>query len=119
MAAIVGLHALQRERYGLLGTLDSATALVGLVIILVARLADLLAGQRYPAIADILIVGALVATVGIVLLGTVTMIVKVLPRWCGMVLILGSPPFAIFLGPLVGVAWALAGYALLQRAQTR
>lgn len=118
MAAIAGLHILQRERYGLLGMSASLVAFVGVAVILVGGLADLLVGQRYPAVADILIVGALMATVGIVALGTVTIVVKVLPRWCGISLILGSPPFAIFFGSSIGVAWALVGYALLRQART-
>jgi hypothetical protein len=126
MAAIAGLHVLQRERYGLVGALASLTAFVGVAIILVGGLVDILAGQRYPSVASILIVAALVATVGLVALGTATIAARVLPWWCGASIILGSPPFVLFfaslydvLSSLVGAAWALVGYALLRQAGVR
>ncbi len=126
MAAIAGLHTLQRERYGLVGALASLTAFVGVAIILVGGLVDILAGQRYPGVASILIVAVLVATIGLVALGTATIAARVLPWWCGASIILGSPPFVFFfaslyevLSSLVGVAWALVGYALLRRARVR
>ncbi len=125
MAAIAGLHALQRERYGLVGTLASLTAFAGVATIFVVGLADVLTGQRYSGgVGFTLVVGALVATVGAVALGTVTIVAGVLPRWCGALIILGSPPSVVFLlGPLVGVdwalgvVWALVGYVLLKEAE--
>ncbi len=116
MATIAGLHALQRERYGLPGMVASLTAFVGVAIILVGGLVDVLAGQRYPVVAYVLIAGVLLATVGLLPLGAITIGARALPRWCGASLILGSPPFAILLGSLVGAAWALVGYALLRQA---
>jgi hypothetical protein len=58
----------------------------------------------------------------------VTLVVRVLPGWAGALVILGSPPFLLFvpaafenllayetLHPLLaGVAWALVGYALFR-----
>jgi chromate transport protein ChrA len=126
MAAIAGLHTLQRERYGLVGALASLIAFVSVAIILVGGLVDILAGQRYPGVASILIVAVLVATIGLVALGTATIAARVLPWWCGASTILGSPPFVFFfaslyevLSLLVGVAWALVGYALLRQAGVR
>ena len=115
LAAIAGLHTLQRERYGAPGAAASLTSFVGVALILVGATADVLAGQRYALLAYFLIVGSLVATVGLVSLGVTTMLARVLPWWCGASLIVGSPPFALFLlGPLVGLVWALVGYALLR-----
>jgi hypothetical protein len=115
LAAIAGLHTLQREHYGTLGAVASLTSSVGVALILVGAVADVLAGQRYALLAYFLIVGSLVATVGLVSLGVVTVLARVLPWWCGISLIVGSPPFALFLlGPLVGLVWALVGYALFR-----
>lgn len=75
-----------------------------------------------------LISGLLIATLGLVGLGAVTMAVRVLPKWVGALVILGSPPFLLFvpsafenllayeaLHPLLsGVAWTLVGYALFR-----
>ncbi len=129
MAAIVGLHAVQRERYGLLGALASLIAFAGVAIILVGALLDVVAGQRYPVVASsILSVGILVGSVGLLALGSITIIARVLPWWCGALTILGSPFFARFLfffagfqlsESLVGVAWGLVGYALLREAGVR
>jgi hypothetical protein len=63
----------------------------------------------------------LVALVGLTLLGAMTLRARVLPKWCGVLLIVGLP-LTVFLdivtgggagGILLGVVWALVGYALL------
>ncbi len=86
MAAIAGLHTLQRERYGLLGALASLTSFVGVGLILLGGLADLLglAGQRslYMGLYT-LVAGALVATVGLLTLGGVTIATRALPGGLG------------------------------------
>jgi hypothetical protein len=132
MAAIAGLHTLQRERYGWLGALCSLTALVGTVLLLAGAVLETLAGPAFEASLWFLIPGLLVATVGLVSLGSVTMSARVLSRWVGALVILGSPlsyfllifalavllPFETMLSPLlVGVAWALVGYALLRQVR--
>ncbi len=129
LAAIAGLHTLQRERYGLLGALASLTAFSGVALLLVGALSDLLglAGQRsfYLGLYT-LVAGALVASVGLLTLGGVTMAARVLPGWVGVLIILGSPPAVFFfaglydeLQLLVGGAWALVGYALFRQARVR
>ncbi|MCA1730423.1 MAG: hypothetical protein LC751_13740 [Actinobacteria bacterium] len=117
LSAIAGVHALQRERYGLWGAVASLLAFVGVAILIFGWLVDLLAEQRYPAVANVLIAGVLVATVGIVGLGSATIGARVLPWWCGILIFLGSPPVGFLLGPLIGVAWALVGYMLIRRAR--
>jgi hypothetical protein len=117
LSAIAGVHALQRERYGLWGAVASLLAFVGVAILIFGWLVDLLAEQRYPAVANVLIAGVLVATVGIVGLGSATIGARVLPWWCGILIFLGSPPVGFLLGPLIGVAWALVGYMLIRRAK--
>ena len=55
---------------------------------------------------------------GIVGLGILTINAEVLPRWCGVALIVGSPPFAL-LWPLVGVPWIVVGYAIFRAGVRR
>jgi hypothetical protein len=127
-AAIAGLPRVQRERYGLVGALASLTAFVGVVLIVVGSVVEALGGPAFEPSLLFLISGLLIATLGVVGLGAVTMAVRVLPKWVGALVILGSPPFLLFvpsafenllayeaLHPLLsGVAWTLVGYALFR-----
>jgi hypothetical protein len=129
-AAIASLHRVQREHYGLVGALASLTAFVGVALIVVGSVVEALAGPAFEPSLLFLISGLLIATIGLVALGVVTMIVRVLPVWVGALVIWGSPPFLLFvpsafenllayetLHPLLaGVVWALVGYALLRVA---
>lgn len=129
-AAIAGLHRVQRERYGLVGTLAALTAFVGVGLIAVGSIVEALAGPAFEPSLLFLISGLLIATVGLLALGVVTVVARVLPRWVGILVVLGSPPFLLFvpsafenifayetLHPLLaGVAWALVGYALVRVA---
>jgi hypothetical protein len=129
LAAIVALHALQRQRYGSQGTLAALAAFIGLVMLPVAWLvfvAWLEAGPSFaPAlITAVLLVGVLAASVGIVGLGVVTMGAGVLPRWCGIALIAGSPPVVVILilfdmWTLAGLPWIAVGYAIFRTAARR
>jgi hypothetical protein len=136
MAAIAVLHVLQRQRYGLRGALVSLTAFVGLALATGALTVGVI--STAPALDPlfmVLVIGLLVATVGIALLGGLTIATGVLPRWCGVALIAGSPvgvfltmmPSAVLeeaspLGgafqALGGLPWVLVGYALF-RARAR
>ncbi len=136
LAAIVALHALQKQRYRSQGTLFALGAFIGLVMLPVAWLVF---GPGFPLTltAAVLIVGLLAATVGILGLGMVTMSAGVLPRWCGVALIAGSPPgvgiWFLILSPLVmagilpgeigwalaGIPWIVVGYAVFRAAGRR
>src|SRR5215213_1506734 len=70
LGAIAGLYYLQRERYGRTAA-GSLTTLVGFALLLVATAATLLAGG--DALAVIFRIGALTASVGLVLLGSATL----------------------------------------------
>ena len=50
----------------------------------------------------LLTVGVVVGSAGIVLLGVVTITARVLPRWCGVAIIAGSPFVGLFLYALFG-----------------
>lgn len=131
MAAIAALHALQRRRYGLSGTVASVTTFVGLAMIVLSELAGALGYAMEAAGIILFLVGLLAAFAGMLALGVVTVAVRALPFWCGASLIIGS--FG-FVGELLGgwvvgasgtgyfnamvlleaVPWVLVGYAVLR-----
>jgi hypothetical protein len=79
MAVIVALHLLQRERYGRKGALASASAFVGVALILGSFIGfPSFAGEVLLAILGV--VGIVVATIGIIALGIFTLEAGVLPR---------------------------------------
>lgn len=132
LVALVALHLIQRGHYGRWGALTSVAALAGVAMVAVGGLA----GELFPATAPVdiplLIGGVLAASVGIVGLGIVTINAKVLPRWCGIALIAGSPPgvstlfmfstLFVMTGivpgeigwALAGIPWMLVGYAIFR-----
>jgi hypothetical protein len=117
LMAIAGLHILQRGRYGHLGAAGSLTAFVGHALLLVAAAVTTLAGRE--ALDMVFLLGSLAALVGLVLLGATTLRARVLPWWCGVLLIVGLPLSVVLDvtargsgGILLGMVWALVGYAL-------
>jgi hypothetical protein len=115
MATIAALHVLQRERYGLPGALVSLISLVCLALAVGA----LIVGVTPNTISDcacmtVLGWSLLVATFSIPVLGSLTITARVLPRWCGVALIFGSPLIALLIAPLGGAAWALVGFAIFR-----
>ena len=84
LVAIVALHVMQRGNYGSRGALASFITIAGVVMIV---------GGTAIAYTTILasVVGILAVSVGVVVLGIVTMMSAVLPRWCGAAVIAGSP----------------------------
>jgi hypothetical protein len=127
MVAVAALHLLQRERYGLPGTLAYLTIFIGIVLILGSNL-GFTEGLPWPLPERIFMVGVVVGALGMVALAIATITARVLPWWCGAALMVGGFGFAgsvlalswtgFFLGLLVGVAWAVVGYAIL-RARVR
>ena len=123
LAAIVGLHYLQRGRYGRTGVTGSLTAFIGYALLLVAATVTILAGQE--ALDAVFPIGSLAALVGVVLLGSASLRARVLPRWCGLVLIAGYPLTVVVDiatggagGIVMGIVWALVGYALLSNSSS-
>lgn len=117
MLAIAALYASRRDTYGSFGVLTSLSAFVGLVLLLVGELglSDLAA-----------YIGLLLASLGVLALGIMSMASRVLPWWCGVVLIVWGPTLVLRLvgfsvplgGILVGIPWIVVGYALF-RVETR
>lgn len=123
---VVGLNAAQNESYGLLGRLGSRSLVAG-VIANTIGIVPLAAGNEslfwlsFP-------VGALLLLAGFLLLGIATLRAGVLPRWCGVALIVALPLVAVaggvFGAPIdedypgvvvMGLVWLALGYALWAR----
>jgi hypothetical protein len=122
LVAIAGVHAVRSEsgRYGLPGAAGSLLTFVGYAIVLVTVLLTTLAGGG-PFYSGPL-VGGLVVLVGSILLGAMTLYARVLPWWCGVLLIVGFPlgDFLDNVAPgiediVFAIVWGLIGYALLSR----
>jgi hypothetical protein len=137
LAAIAALHLIQRRRYGRFGALASVSAIGGIAIVVIGFLVSGLGSvTAFTLGISLLIVGVVVGSTGVVLLGIVTIGSGVLPRWCGTALIAGSPPgvaiMVLFLAPLgmarvlpgelgwmlAGIPWIMVGFAAF-RAGTR
>ena len=131
MAGVAGLHALQRGRYGRLGTAGFLVSFVGFALEFIARIMTLIVvGGTSSAVNLVLVLlfllGNLAPFVGLVLLGVATLRARVLPRWFGVLLIVGMFVVALLVeAQLVvvglvayGVFWILVGYALLSSGRT-
>ncbi len=124
LAGIIGLHARQVRSYGRLGLSGSLVAFIGVVLMFVAGVATTLMGREaldYSQVLDSLFfLGFLVAFVGFVLLGVATLRARVLPRWCGVLLIVFLPVVGVLgaalgdfgAGLVQGLTWLALGYVL-------
>ena len=121
IAAIAALPILEGERWRIL--VASLVAFVGVALILVYVLAWLADQEKLPGVVSSGLVGLLVGTVGLLALGVLVIKFEVLPWWGGAALIAGSPILAAVLrflaGPLLGVGWAVVGYAVFRAAGRR
>ncbi len=131
IAGVAGLHALQRGRYGRLGTAGFLVSFVGFALEFIARIMTLIVeGGTSLAVNLVLVLlfllGNLAPFVGLVLLGVATLRARVLPRWFGVLLIVGTLVVAVLLGAQLatiglvayGVFWILVGYTLLSSSRT-
>jgi hypothetical protein len=119
LVVIAGLHGLQSRRYGRLGAAGSSITFIGYALIVVVTAVTILVGGE--ALFAVRLIGALAILIGSVLLGAMSLRARVLPWWCGVLLIVGFP-----LGDILdenvarggeeivfGIVWGLVGYALL------
>jgi hypothetical protein len=119
LVTIVGLHALQSQRYGRLGVAGSLLTLIGYALIVVVAAITIRGGGE--ALFTVRFIGALAILIGSVLLVAMTLRARVLPWWCGVLLIVGFPLGDIVdelvargsVGIVFGIVWGLVGYALL------
>jgi hypothetical protein len=131
MAVIAALHFLQRERYGKWGALASVAALLGVALTVAGYiLVDFVVSLEGLG-TIVFLVGALVATMGILGLAIVTLEAGVLPRWGGAALAAGNPLLAVFISVvsyfaffalgswLVASPWIVVGFAVFLAAGRR
>ena len=101
------------------GSRRKTVTLIGYAIVLVVVTVSILAGGASLFTARL--AGASAVTIGSILLGAMTMRARVLPWWCGMLLIVGFPLGDVSNAIVAegseafvfGIVWGLVGYALL------
>jgi hypothetical protein len=124
LVALLGIHAVHRgrPRYGRLGAVGTVLTFAGYAIIAIVTAISMVQGQRSLQI--VRIGGALLLLVGSVLLGVILLRAKLLPWWCGVLLIvafpLGDRANAIFSSAeylLLALLWGSVGIALLAQRE--
>ena len=113
LAGVFGFHFLQQDRYGPIGraglwTIFGATVVqeVGLLIFILGD------ATLFWLVSP---VGYVVMIVGYVLFGAATLQAGVVPRWCGLALLLGEPVTYLmgdYGGIVFGLMWVALGYVL-------
>lgn len=121
LGGVIGLHARQRTSYGLLGAAGFFGAFTGTSLLLVGLTVSFVSGSLsgLTFLDPILGVGLWGSLLGYLLMGIATLRLRVLPQWCGALLIF-SVPIAIALGDfggaaVLGLLWLAVGYALLSQ----
>jgi hypothetical protein len=122
--AVLGIHALHsgKPRYGRLGTTGAVLTIIGYAIIAVMTVISMVQGQR--SLLPVRLTGAGLVLVGSALLGVIIILARLLPWWCGVLLIvtfpLGHFANALFSSAenlLMALLWGSVGVALLIRRQ--
>ena len=127
LGGLVGLHARQAGLYGRLGTAGFFLAFAGAALAFVGQATSAIfpkegtLGWLFSDPGFGFLVGLLLVSLGLVLLGVATLRARVLPRWCGVGLIalvvfsaLGA--FGGFV--MVGLIWLALGYTLRSQLRT-
>jgi len=122
--AVLGIHALHRghSRYGWLGTASSLITIAGYSIIALITLISMV--QDFEYLLTIRIGAAGLVLVGSVLLGVIILRARLMPWWCGVLLIVAFPlddvANAIFSSAenlLLALLWGSVGVGLLTRRE--
>lgn len=95
VVSLAGFHELQKGSYGRIGRTGFYTVVVASLIQVVGLVGFLLGSM---ALEWLILVGGLGFLVGFVLYGTATLRAGVLPRWCGIALIVALPAAIPLLG---------------------
>jgi hypothetical protein len=101
------------------GSRRKTVTFIGYAIVLVVVTVSILAGGA--SLFTVRLAGASAVTIGSILLGAMTMRARVLPWWCGVLLIVGFPLGDVSNAIVAegseafvfGIVWGLVGYALL------
>ena len=120
LGALIGLRARQGPWYGWLGAVGFALAFVGTALLCAITVIGIVFGKALgeAVLSAIFISGVLGWLVGFSLLGIATVRARVLPRWCGVLLIAYFPLFGFLLasygwgGIALGLLWVTPGYVL-------
>ena len=124
IVAVLGIHAFHsgKPRYGRLGTTGAVLTIAGYAIIAVVTVISMVQGQRSLLLGRR--TGAGLLLVGSALLGVIIIRARLLPWWCGVLLIvtfpLGHFANALFSSAenlLLALLWGSMGIALLSRRQ--
>jgi hypothetical protein len=122
IVALLGIHALHSgtPRYGRLGTTGTALTIVGYAIIAVVTVISMVLGQA--SLLAIRLPGAGLLIIGSIILGVIIIRARLLPWWCGVLLVvafpLGDVANAILRSAealLLALLWGSMGVALLSR----
>lgn len=122
--AVLGIHALHSgtPRYGRLGVTGTVLTITGYAIISVMTVISMV--QGHPSFLTVRLAGAGVLLVGSVLLGVAIIRARLLPWWCGVLLIVAFPLgdivneiFSSAENLLLALLWGSMGIALLARRQ--
>jgi hypothetical protein len=122
IVAVGGIHGLHRgnNRYGRLGTAGSVITVGGYAIIAVITLISMI--QDFEYLLTVRIGAAGLILLGSLLLGVIIIRARLLPWWCGVLLIiafpLGDVANAVFSSAenfLLALLWGSMGVALLSR----
>src|SRR5918997_416080 len=120
LGALLGLRARQGAWYGWLGAVGYVFAFLGTALLCVITVTAIISGDALgeAVLGTIFVSGVLGWLVGFPLLGIATLRAKVLPRWCGVLLIAYFPLFGFLLasygwgGLALGLLWVALGYVL-------
>ena len=121
--AILGLRALHRShpRYGPVGVIGTVLAVSGYGIVALVLAVSMAVGGR--ALTEVRIAGAVTLLAGSALLGVATLRARLVPWWCGLLLIIAFPlgdvanqVFGGAEGLLLALLWGSVGAALLRSA---
>jgi hypothetical protein len=124
IVAVLGIQALHsgKPRYGRLGTTGAVLTMTGYAIIAIMTVISMVQGQR--SLLPVRLTGAGLVLVGSALLGVIIILARLLPWWCGVLLIvtfpLGHFANALFSSAenlLMALLWGSVGVALLIRRQ--
>jgi len=112
VAGLVGFHKLQKESYGLIGRIGFYTVVIASLIQAVGLVGFSLGSMAFEWL---IMAGGLGSLVGFVLYGAATLLAGVLPRWCGVAIIVALPasiPLGEYASLLFGLIWLALGYTL-------
>jgi hypothetical protein len=124
IVAVLGIHALHSgmSRYGRLGTTGAVLTIAGYAIIAVLTVISMVQGQA--SLLTVRLAAAGLLLIGSALLGVIIIRARLLPWWCGVLLIvafpLGDQANALFSSAenlLLALLWGSVGVALLSRRQ--